>query len=111
MGSSGAARSVESSVYVAYTEPALAEKALPPSRQLRGEGMRSEVGTRGKSLGKQLEDASSRGFAWVVIIGKRELESGELTAEEHERRGPRRRSPSTASSPALSPALDLSSGS
>jgi histidyl-tRNA synthetase len=25
-----------------------------------------------------MEDASSRGFAWVVIIGRKELESGEL---------------------------------
>jgi histidyl-tRNA synthetase len=78
MGSSGAAAYLESSVYVAYTEPGLAEKAIVTVSSLRSAGIRSEVGTKGKSLGKQMEDASSRGFAWVVIIGKKELESGEL---------------------------------
>jgi histidyl-tRNA synthetase len=63
---------------VAYTEPALAQNAQVTVSALRGGGVRTEIGTRGKSLGKQLEDASSRGFAWVVIIGRREMESGEL---------------------------------
>ena len=79
MGRSSKGEDVENSVFVAYTEPALAEKALAIVSSLRGRGTRSELGTRGKSLGKQLEDASGRGFAWVVIIGKRELESGQLT--------------------------------
>jgi histidyl-tRNA synthetase len=69
---------LEPSVYVAYTEPGLADRALATVASLRGEGVRSELGAKGRSLGKQLEDASSRGFAWVVIIGKRELETGEL---------------------------------
>jgi histidyl-tRNA synthetase len=78
MGRAAGGEDLDSSVYVAYTEPALAERALVTVSSLRGGGVRSELGTKGKSLGKQLEDASSRGFAWVVIIGKRELESGEL---------------------------------
>ena len=78
MGKGAGAADVESSVYVAYTEPGLAERALVTVSSLRSAGIRSEVGARGKSLGKQMEDASSRGFAWVVIIGKRELETGEL---------------------------------
>src|SRR5271169_2980917 len=78
MGSS-AGGADRDSVYVAYTEPGLAERALATVSSLRGGGIRSELGTRGKSLGKQLEDASSRGFAWVVIVGKREMESGQLT--------------------------------
>jgi len=56
----------------------LAEKALVTVSSLRGGGVRTEIGARGKSLRKQLEDASSRGFAWVVIIGRREMDSGEL---------------------------------
>ena len=79
MGRSSKGEEVENSVYVAYTEPALAEKALAIVSALRGRGTRSELGARGKSLGKQLEDAGGRGFAWVVIVGKRELESGQLT--------------------------------
>jgi len=77
MGRSGSP-GLEPSVYVAYTEPALAGRALATVASLRGGGIRSELGARGKSLGKQLEDASSRGFAWVVIVGKKELETGEL---------------------------------
>jgi len=79
MGKAAAGADRGPTVYVAYTELALAERALATVSSLRGAGIRSELGTRGKSLGKQLEDASSRGFAWVVIIGKRELELGELT--------------------------------
>ena len=70
------------SVYVAFTEPALAEKALATLASLRGAGITSELGQKGKSLGKQLEDASSRRFSWVVIVGKRELESGQLTLRD-----------------------------
>jgi len=78
MGKAAGGADLEPSVYVAYTEPGLAERALATVASLRGEGIRTEIGTKGKSLGKQLEDASSRGFAWVVIVGKRELETGEL---------------------------------
>ncbi len=78
MGRAAGGADLEPSVYVAYTEPGLAEKALSTVSSLRGGGIRSELGARGKSLGKQLEDASSRDFAWVVIIGKRELDSGQL---------------------------------
>ena len=73
---------LETSVYVAYTEAALAEKALSTVASLRRGGIRSELGTKGKSLGKQLEDASARGFAWVVIVGKRELETGQLVLRD-----------------------------
>jgi histidyl-tRNA synthetase len=78
MGRSVAPADLEASVYVAYTEPGLAERALVTVSSLRSAGIRSEVGARGKSLGKQMEDASSRRFAWVVIIGRKELESGEV---------------------------------
>ena len=78
MGSVAGGPGLEPSVYVAYTELGLAERAVATVASLRGEGIRSEIGAKGKSLGKQLEDASSRGFAWVVIVGKRELETGEL---------------------------------
>jgi histidyl-tRNA synthetase len=73
----GAAADTES-VYVAYTEPALADKSLQMVSALRGAGIRSELGARVRSLGKQLEDASARRFSWVAIVGRRELESGQL---------------------------------
>jgi histidyl-tRNA synthetase len=78
LGDRAGGADIETSVYVAYTEPALADRALATVSSLRRGGVRSELGVRGKSLGKQLEDASSRGFAWVVIIGRRELDAGVL---------------------------------
>jgi histidyl-tRNA synthetase len=78
MGKAAGGENTAPSVYVAFTEPGLAEQALVTVSELRGGGVRTEMGTKGKSLGKQLEDASSRGFAWVVIVGRREMESGEL---------------------------------
>jgi histidyl-tRNA synthetase len=78
MGRASGGKDLEPSVYVAFTEPGLAENALVTLSALRRVGIRAEIGTRGKSLGKHLEDASSRGFAWVVIVGRREMESGEL---------------------------------
>ncbi len=78
MGSKSGLADVEPSVYVAFTEAGLAERALATVSSLRTAGVRSEVGPRGKSLGKQMEDASARGFSWVVIVGKKELEAGQL---------------------------------
>lgn len=82
MGRAAGGADLETSVYVAYTEPALAEKALSTVASLRRGGIRSELGTKGKSLGKQLEDASARGFVWVVIVGRRELESGQFVLRD-----------------------------
>jgi len=77
MGTAPVAEAIPS-VYVAYTEAGLAERAITTLSSLRAAGYRSEMGARGKSLGKQMEDAASREFAWVVIVGKRELEKGEV---------------------------------
>lgn len=72
------------SVYVAYTEPALMETTLEALARLRAEGMRSEVGPRGKSLRKQMEDASSTGFRWVLLVGRKELDSGNFLLKDLE---------------------------
>ncbi len=73
---------VEPSVYVAFTEPALLGTALEALARLRSEGIRSEVGSRGKSLRKQMEDASSTGFRWVLLVGKKELEAGNVLLKD-----------------------------
>jgi histidyl-tRNA synthetase len=70
------------SAYVAYTEPTLFGEAMKALASIRERGIRSEIGQRGKALGKQLEDASSRGFDWAVIIGKRELATGEVVLRD-----------------------------
>jgi len=70
------------SVYVAFTEPALFGDAMKVLASLRDQGTRSDIGQRGKALGKQLEDASSRGFRWTVIVGKRELAAGTVVLRD-----------------------------
>jgi len=70
------------SVYVAYTEPALVKEALEALTQVRATGIRADIGLRSKSLRKQLEDASSMGFRWVVIVGRKELESGNVLLKD-----------------------------
>ncbi|MDA4113071.1 MAG: histidine--tRNA ligase [Thaumarchaeota archaeon] len=74
------------SVYVAYTEPLLMEQALEALAKLRATGIRSEVGPRAKGLRKQLEDASATGFRWVLIIGRKELDSGSYLLRDLEER-------------------------
>ncbi len=70
------------SVYVAYTEPPLMKTALEALAELRSEGVRSEVGPRGRSLRKQLEDADSTGFRWVLLVGRKELDSGNFLLKD-----------------------------
>ena len=66
------------SVYVAYTETALATEAAQVLSLVRSAGIRADIGLRSKGLRKQLEDASAMGFASVAIIGRKELESGKV---------------------------------
>ncbi|MGA2198392.1 MAG: histidine--tRNA ligase [Nitrososphaerales archaeon] len=70
------------SVYVAYTEPPLMKTALEALAELRAEGVRSEVGPRGRNLRRQLEDASSTGFRWVLLVGRKELDSGNFLLKD-----------------------------
>ncbi|MDA4121914.1 MAG: histidine--tRNA ligase [Thaumarchaeota archaeon] len=84
------APTTETSVFVAFTEPSLMVEALKVSASLRDAGVRSELGTRGKGLSKQLEEAGSGRFTHAVIVGKRELESGTLTLRDLKERKERK---------------------
>jgi histidyl-tRNA synthetase len=76
MSLSEAAKARPSSMYVAYTEPSLFGEAQGALGEIRSRGIRSDIGLRSKGLRKQMEDASSMGFTFVLLIGKKELESG-----------------------------------
>jgi histidyl-tRNA synthetase len=82
MSLSGAEKGESRSVYVAYTEPALVKEALEALTQIRGAGIRADIGLRSKGLRKQLEDASSMGFRWVLIVGRKELDSGNVLLKD-----------------------------
>jgi histidyl-tRNA synthetase len=79
---SSSARTEPKSVYVVYTDAALLRDALQALAELRNAGIRSDIGLRSKNLRKQLEDASATNFRWVLIVGKRELESGNFLLKD-----------------------------
>lgn len=80
-------------VYVAFTEPHLRSKALEVLSMLRARGIRAEIGTH-EGLRRQLEDASEGGYAWTVIVGKKELAGGEVVLRDMNARKEERLSPS-----------------
>ena len=60
----------------------LMAEALEALAKLRAEGIRSESRPPRKSLRKQLEDASSTGFRWVLLVGRKELDSGNFLLKD-----------------------------
>ncbi len=76
------AKAEPKSVYVAFTEAGLVREALESLSELRGAGIRSDIGIRSKNLRRQLEDASATNFRWVLIVGRKELESGSLLLKD-----------------------------
>jgi len=80
-------------VFVAYTDSSLRKNAVKLASELRSEGVKAETALEPKTLGRQLEDASGLGARWTVIIGKRELASGELTLRDMKERKEERLSP------------------
>ena len=58
--------------------------ALKIIAQLRKAGIPSELDLRQKGLSKALEYANSQKFTYVVIVGKKEVESGKLTLRNME---------------------------
>ncbi len=67
---------------MAFTEAGLVREALEALSELRGAGIRSDIGLRSKNLRRQLEDASATNFRWVLIVGRKELESGSLLLKD-----------------------------
>jgi len=80
-------------VFVAYTDSSLRKNAVELASELRSEGVKADTSFDPKSLGRQLEDESDLGARWTVIIGKRELASGELTLRDMNERKEERLSP------------------
>jgi histidyl-tRNA synthetase len=68
--------------YVAYASSDVYANASAVLARLRGAGFASDIAPPGRSLGKQLEDASSRGARWAFIIGKKEVGGGVVTLRD-----------------------------
>jgi len=71
-------RKEKKSVYVAYTGEDLKQKASSIMSSLRRSGIASEFDMSGRTLKKQLEEASKRGYTLVAILAPEELSKNEL---------------------------------
>ena len=55
------------------------------SEQLQAAGLRAEVDDRGESVGRKIRDAELRKIPYMLVVGDREQESGEVGVREHKR--------------------------
>jgi len=62
---------------VAVADAAAAERALRLASELRRAGHAVDIDTRGGSLKSQMKRADKSGAALVLVLGERELQSGE----------------------------------
>lgn len=68
--------------FVAYTNDGAQGEALKILAELRAKGISAESSFTGKSLSKQVEDASRLGAAWTVIVGEKEIAAGGVTLRD-----------------------------
>lgn len=59
-------------------------------RRLRGAGLRAELDARGESVARKIREAELRRVPYLLVVGDRERESGQVAVREHRRgdRGP-----------------------
>lgn len=76
--------------YVAYTSPGVYGNASSVLVRLRESGIPSDMSLAGRSLRKQLEDASGLGARWTFIIGQNEVATGEVTLRDMDTRKEKR---------------------
>jgi histidyl-tRNA synthetase len=76
--------------FVVYASDDVYPDALRALKRIRNAGIRSETSWQGRSLGKQLEDASKSGAAWSVIIGRAEVAGKVVTLRDMKDRSERK---------------------
>jgi len=65
-------------VYVAYAQEDLRQRAISVTSSLRTSGIASEFDLAGRSLKKQLEEASKKEYTFAAIVAPEELSKNEL---------------------------------
>jgi len=68
----------KSRVYVAYAQEGLKQRAVGLAAALRRSGIVAEFDIVGRSLKKQLEEASKKGYMFAAILAPEELSKNEL---------------------------------
>jgi histidyl-tRNA synthetase len=66
-------------VYVAYTSDDIGERALELVSNLRNNGVITDYDLQGRTLRKQLDDASTKGALITVILAPDEIKYGQVT--------------------------------
>jgi histidyl-tRNA synthetase len=65
--------------YVAYTSTNASKEAITIASNLRKSGVITDYDLLGRSLGKQLQDASIKGALITVIVAPDEIKNGQVT--------------------------------
>ncbi len=60
------------------------EYALKVAEELRDAGVRVEVDERTESVGKKIRDAELGRYPYMLVVGDRESEAGEISVRSHE---------------------------
>ncbi len=76
--------SVETDVYVLAVSDDVREEASAVVRELRDEGLVVETGLKERSVSSQFDYADAVNAETVVVVGKRDLENGEVTVKDME---------------------------
>ena len=66
-------------IYVAYTSTNASKEAIVIASNLRKSGVITDYDLQGRSLGKQLQDASTKGALLTVIVAPDEIKNGQVT--------------------------------
>ena len=74
-------------VFLVPIKDSLVSVGMKLANQMVKEGIAVEVDLLGRSLGKNLEQAESRGARYVIIIGPRDLEKGEVSVRDMTTKG------------------------
>jgi histidyl-tRNA synthetase len=83
---SGMSKAPRGLAYVAYASGEVMGDARRVIKELRDAGISTESSLTERSLSKQLQDASSAGARWAIIVGAKELEAGKYTLKDMEKR-------------------------
>ena len=60
-----------------------AEYAAGVATRLREAGVRIELDERAESVGRKIRDAETRKVPYMLVVGDREAESGQVSVREH----------------------------
>jgi histidyl-tRNA synthetase len=72
----------ELDAFVAYASQEVYPQASALLARLRANGISADTCMPGRSLGKQMEDAGSKGARWAFVVGKAEISSGTVTLRD-----------------------------